>query len=140
MNDLRNFNETFRKDVTYENIKSQKKTGLQPLWKLHFWKNDSGGSNWPPAFLGLKNTDFFLIFQTCLFRNHNVNFFLAFLRWLMWRLWKNSYQVGNGGYFWKTSTRSLMTTEMVEEIFFVNTSHTGFSYLLIWWNNSHKKS
>ena len=29
MNDVRNFNEVFRKDVTYDNIKSFKKSGLQ---------------------------------------------------------------------------------------------------------------
>ena len=31
LNDLRNFNEFFRKNVIYDNIKSHKKTGLHPL-------------------------------------------------------------------------------------------------------------
>ena len=31
LNDLRNFNKIFRKDVTYDNIKSYKRPGLPPL-------------------------------------------------------------------------------------------------------------
>ena len=33
MNDLTNFNEIFKKDVTYDNIKSHKKTGFYPLFR-----------------------------------------------------------------------------------------------------------
>ena len=45
MNDLRNVNKTFRKDVTNDNIKSRKKAGLQlPQKKIHFWKIHRGGS------------------------------------------------------------------------------------------------
>ena len=33
MNDFRNFNEIFRKDVTYDNIKSYKKPEPHPLFK-----------------------------------------------------------------------------------------------------------
>ena len=33
VNDLRNFNEIFRKNVTRGNIKSHKKTGLHPLFR-----------------------------------------------------------------------------------------------------------
>ena len=33
MNDFRNFNEIFRKDVTYDNIKSYKKPESHPLFK-----------------------------------------------------------------------------------------------------------
>ena len=45
--DLRNLNEIFRKDVTYDNIKSHKKAGLHPLsdYKIHFWKNYRGELN-----------------------------------------------------------------------------------------------
>ena len=32
LNDLRNFNEIFRKDVTYDNIKSHKKPVFHPLF------------------------------------------------------------------------------------------------------------
>ena len=33
LNNLRDFNEIFRKDVTYDNIKSHKKPGFHPLFK-----------------------------------------------------------------------------------------------------------
>ena len=36
MNDVRNFKEVFRKDVTYDNIKSLKKSGLQHLSRSTF--------------------------------------------------------------------------------------------------------
>ena len=38
---MRNFNEVFRKDGTYDNIKSHKKSqGSSPsLQKIYFWKN-----------------------------------------------------------------------------------------------------
>ena len=36
MNELRNFNEIFRKDVTYDNIKIHKKTGFYPLFRRPF--------------------------------------------------------------------------------------------------------
>ena len=43
LNEYRNLNEIFRKDVTYDNIKSHIKTGLQSFSeKTHFWKNHSG--------------------------------------------------------------------------------------------------
>ena len=41
-----NFNEFSRKDVTYDNIKSHKKPGFYPLFKLQ-----KGGFNWPPLSL-----------------------------------------------------------------------------------------
>ena len=59
MNELRNFIEIFRKDfrkdVTYDNIKSHKKPGLHLFSeKKHFWKNHRrGGQIVPPAILGL---------------------------------------------------------------------------------------
>ena len=34
-NDLRNFNEAFRKDVAYDNIKSHKKLEVHPLSRKH---------------------------------------------------------------------------------------------------------
>ena len=57
LNDLRNFNETFRKYVSYDNIKCHKKAGLQPLSGKHIISVETTG--WPPppplplAFLGL---------------------------------------------------------------------------------------
>ena len=45
---MRNFNEVFRKNVVYDNIKSHKKTGFHPLTRKDLFRN-------PPAFLGLKN-------------------------------------------------------------------------------------
>ena len=35
LNNLRNLNEIFRKDVTYDNIKSHKKPGFHPLFRRH---------------------------------------------------------------------------------------------------------
>ena len=37
MNDLRNFNELFRKDMTYDNIKSHKKPRLHPLFEIYIF-------------------------------------------------------------------------------------------------------
>ena len=43
LNNLRNFNEIFRKKMTYDNINSHKKTTVSPsLWEIHFWKNHRG--------------------------------------------------------------------------------------------------
>ena len=43
LNDLRNFHDILRKDVTYDNIKSHKKSRDSPsLWKMYFWKNHRG--------------------------------------------------------------------------------------------------
>ena len=55
MNKLRNFKEIFRKDVTYDKSKSHKEPGFCALFRRHiFWKTEGGGgSNWPPAILGL---------------------------------------------------------------------------------------
>ena len=37
-NDLMNFNEIFRKDVTFDSIKSHKKPGFHPLLKASFFE------------------------------------------------------------------------------------------------------
>ena len=42
LNDLNNLNETFRKDVTYDNITSPKKTGLYLSLKNTFSENERG--------------------------------------------------------------------------------------------------
>ena len=62
LTDLRNFNEIFRKDVTYDNIKSLQKTRFRTLslslWKVYFWRNQKRGEgqfNHSPAFLGLSS-------------------------------------------------------------------------------------
>ena len=41
LNCKRNLNEIFTKDVTYDNIKSQKRGVSPSLQKIHFWKNHS---------------------------------------------------------------------------------------------------
>ena len=46
-NDLRIFNEIFRKDVTYDNIKSHRKTRFHPLFGRYIFGKTSSGSNWP---------------------------------------------------------------------------------------------
>ena len=43
MNDLRNFNEIFRKDVVYDNTKSREKVFTLSLQKINFWKNRREG-------------------------------------------------------------------------------------------------
>ena len=54
MNDLRNLTKIFGKDVTYDNIKSRKKSSLHPFSKRHIFgkttepQNHRVGSNWPP--------------------------------------------------------------------------------------------
>ena len=65
MNDFRNFNEIFRKDVTYDNIKSYKKPESHPLFKPSlketFLEKRQGvqadAPPPPPAFLGLKTSN-----------------------------------------------------------------------------------
>ena len=51
---MKNFNEIFRKDVTYDSIKSHKKPGLQPLSRRYIFGKTTGvGFNLtlpPPAF------------------------------------------------------------------------------------------
>ena len=37
--------EIFRKDVTYDNIKSHKKPGFQPLLRRYIYGKTTGGSN-----------------------------------------------------------------------------------------------
>ena len=55
LNDLRDFNEIFRKDVPYDNFKSHKKTGFHPLFRIYnFQKTTGGGQIDPPAVLGLR--------------------------------------------------------------------------------------
>ena len=56
LNDLRNFNEIFRKDVTYDNIKSHKKPGFYPLFRRYIFQKTTGkeGQIDPPAVLELK--------------------------------------------------------------------------------------
>ena len=55
MNDGRNLDEIFRKDVTYENIRSRKKEGFtSSLQKMHIWKIHRGDQIDLAAFLGLK--------------------------------------------------------------------------------------
>ena len=50
MNDERNLNEIFRKDVTYDNIKSHKKSGFRPLFRRYiFEKTTAGGQIYPPC-------------------------------------------------------------------------------------------
>ena len=67
--DLRNLNEIFWKDVTFDKIKSQK-TGFYHLFRRYIFRKitGAGGSNWPPTptILGLRN---FPSFRTAIFRN-----------------------------------------------------------------------
>ena len=41
--------EIFRKDVTYDNIKSRKKTGFHPLFKGYIFGKTTGGVNLTPS-------------------------------------------------------------------------------------------
>ena len=51
MKELRNFNEIFRKDVTYDNIQSHKKTGFHPLFRRYIFGRATGRSqiDHPPS-------------------------------------------------------------------------------------------
>ena len=52
---MRNLHEIFRKDVTYDNIKSHKKTGFHPLFSRYIFGKTTGESQTdPPVVLGLK--------------------------------------------------------------------------------------
>ena len=55
MNDLSNFNEIFREDMTYDNIKSNKKPVFHPLIRRYIFQKTTGELKLtPPAVLGLK--------------------------------------------------------------------------------------
>ena len=88
MDELRNFNEIFREDVTYHNIKNHKKPGLYPLSKrCIFGKPQKRVSNWhslqkycrkciklPPIIHGnldSKNKDLLLFQKKFKFRRNN---------------------------------------------------------------------
>ena len=43
LNDLKNFNEVFRKDVTYDNTKIHKKPAFHPLFRRHIFRKTTGG-------------------------------------------------------------------------------------------------
>ena len=45
--DLMNFNAIFKKNLTCDNIKSHKKSGLHPLSRKQISEEPQGGSNWP---------------------------------------------------------------------------------------------
>ena len=51
-----NFNEIFRKDVTYDNIKSHEKPGIHNFSEKHIFGKTTGWESnpSPPAFLGLR--------------------------------------------------------------------------------------
>ena len=44
LNNMRNFNDIFRKDVTHDNIKSHKNPGFYPLFRRYNFKKTTGGS------------------------------------------------------------------------------------------------
>ena len=46
LDDLRNFNDIFRKDIAYDNIKSHKEP--KKSRKIHFWKKPQGVKMTPP--------------------------------------------------------------------------------------------
>ena len=68
MNELRNFNEIFRKDVTYDNIKSHKKAGLHPLFTFLEKLQGRGGVKLPPSLLKVKKHEFMYSEYVGLFR------------------------------------------------------------------------
>ena len=46
MNDLRTFNENLRKDVTYDNIKSHKKSGFHLLFRRYIFRKATERMGW----------------------------------------------------------------------------------------------
>ena len=55
LNNLWNFNEIFRKDVAYDNIKSHKKPGIHYLLSRYFLKKNEGEVKLSPNFSRIKN-------------------------------------------------------------------------------------
>ena len=53
-NNLRNFNEIFRKIISYDNIESHKKPGLYSLCRKYSFEKMTVEEFDPPAFLRLK--------------------------------------------------------------------------------------
>ena len=55
---MRVLNQIFRKDVTYDNIKSHQKTGFLPPFKRCIFGKTTGGTNWPPSLVSVKSSLF----------------------------------------------------------------------------------
>ena len=54
---MSNFNEVFREDVTYDNIKSRKKPGSHPLFRRNIFRKTTGRVELTtPAVSGLKKS------------------------------------------------------------------------------------
>ena len=49
LNNLRNFNEIFRKNVNYDNIKSHKKSEFHPLFRRYIFGKTTGGVKLTPT-------------------------------------------------------------------------------------------
>ena len=56
MNDLRTFNENLRKDVTYDNIKSHKKSGFHLLFRRYIFRKATERMGWRGEGVGVKLT------------------------------------------------------------------------------------
>ena len=52
---LWNFNETFRKDVAYDNIKSHKKPGIHYLFSRYIFEKTTGGVKLSLSLFRIKN-------------------------------------------------------------------------------------
>ena len=50
--DLRSLNEIFRKDVTYDNVRSHKKLGLHPLSRRYIFEKTTEGESTHQQFKG----------------------------------------------------------------------------------------
>ena len=57
VNDFRHFNEIFRKDVTYDNIKIHKKPESHPLFRRLFFEKTTGMGG-PPSHFRVNQYDF----------------------------------------------------------------------------------
>ena len=51
LNDLKNFNEVFRKDVPYDNTKIHKKPAFHPLFRRHIFRKTTGGGRQVSKFM-----------------------------------------------------------------------------------------
>ena len=115
LNDLKNFNEIFRNDVTYHKIKSHKYAEVsRSLWEIHFWPN-------PHQFSSFKNL---------LFRNLIFNFWYdhdgrsLFIKGA-WCACINSHF--SGAFVFKTVRRFLKLLETIVLFNIIN---------MIWWLTS----
>ena len=92
---LEEFNEIFRKDVTYGNIKSHKKPGFHPLFRRYIFRKSTGRGfklTLPPVVLGLRKK-FGFIYTTPIYslslNSRNLGQYCKY-QLIKYKLWENT--------------------------------------------------